>query len=329
VACAAGVAAVRADADIVCFLDGDGSDVPAFLGAIVSPIVRGEADFVMGSRLRGKREPGSMTPQQIVAGRVAGALMRLVWGVRFTDMSPFRAMRVGDLRRLRMTETTYGWNLEMQMRATAAGLRMLPVVTGALVASAISGKLISTSDRYKPYPIAGALLMATGLLLLSGLDQRSSDVLAGVYMLITGLGVGLVMQVVIMVAQNHAPREHIGVATSTATFSRAIGASIGVALFGAIFASRLASELASLGPAADRLAGAGARLDPQQVQDLPAAIKPDVIDALAGALQTTFLVGAAFALVALAGVLLLPRSLQPQTERSASVGGNLAARTAG
>jgi EmrB/QacA subfamily drug resistance transporter len=213
--------------------------------------------------------------------------------------------------------------------ATAAGLRMLPVVTGALLASAISGKLISTAERYKPYPMAGALLMATGLLLLSGLDERSSDVLAGVYMLITGLGVGLVMQVVIMVAQNHAPREHIGVATSTATFSRAIGASIGVALFGAIFAGRLASELASLGPVADRLAGAGARLDPQQVHHLPAAIKPDVIDALANALQTTFLVGAAFALVALAGVLLLPRSLQPHTERSASVGGNLAARTAG
>jgi EmrB/QacA subfamily drug resistance transporter len=213
--------------------------------------------------------------------------------------------------------------------ATAAGLRMLPVVTGALVASAISGKLISTSDRYKPYPVAGALLMATGLLMLSGLDERSSDVLAGVYMLITGLGVGLVMQVVIMVAQNHAPREHIGVATSTATFSRAIGASIGVALFGAIFASRLASELASLGPVADRLAGAGARLDPQQVHELPAAIKPDVIEALASALQSTFLVGSAFALVAVAGVLLLPRSLAPQTERSASVGGNLAARTAG
>lgn len=126
-ACAAGVSAVRADTRIVCFLDGDGSDVPAFLGAIVSPIVRAEADFVMGSRLRGDREPGSMTPQQIVAGHVAGALMRLVWGVRFTDMSPFRAMPLGDLRRLGMRETTYGWNLEMQMRAATAGLRILEV----------------------------------------------------------------------------------------------------------------------------------------------------------------------------------------------------------
>src|SRR5258705_13606659 len=74
-ACAAGVANVRPDADIVCFLDGDGSDVPLFMAAVVSPVARGEADFVMGSRLRGRREPGSMTPQQLVAGRLAGALM--------------------------------------------------------------------------------------------------------------------------------------------------------------------------------------------------------------------------------------------------------------
>ncbi|MFM9846271.1 MAG: glycosyltransferase family 2 protein [Hyphomicrobiaceae bacterium] len=126
-ACATGVEAVGADTEVVCFLDGDGSDVPTFLCTIVSPIAREEADFVMGSRLRGHREPGSMTPQQVVAGHVAGTLMRLVWGVRFTDMSPFRAMHIDNLRNLGMSETTYGWNLEMQMRATAAGLRILEV----------------------------------------------------------------------------------------------------------------------------------------------------------------------------------------------------------
>ncbi len=170
VACAAGVAAVRADADIVCFLDGDGSDVPAFLGAIVSPIARGEADFVMGSRLRGNREPGSMTPQQLVAGHVAGILMRLVWGVRFTDMSPFRAMRVEDLRRLGMSETTYGWNLEMQMRATAAGLRILEVPVdhrcrrGGL--SKVSGNLIAG--------LSAAWKITTTFLRLAGTLRRAS-----------------------------------------------------------------------------------------------------------------------------------------------------------
>ena len=126
-ACAAGLAAVRPDAQVVCFLDGDGSDVPRFLADVAGPVARGEADFVMGSRLRGRREPGSMTPQQVVAGHVAGALLRLVYGVRFTDMSPFRAMRLDQLRRLGMGEATYGWNLEMQMRAAAAGLRIREV----------------------------------------------------------------------------------------------------------------------------------------------------------------------------------------------------------
>jgi glycosyltransferase involved in cell wall biosynthesis len=125
-ACAAGLAAVRDDA-IVCFLDGDGSDVPAFLPDVVGPVARGEADFVMGSRLRGKREAGSMTPQQLAAGWFAGILLRVRYGARFTDMSPFRAIRADRLRRLGMAETTYGWNLEMQMRAAAAGLRVREV----------------------------------------------------------------------------------------------------------------------------------------------------------------------------------------------------------
>jgi glycosyltransferase involved in cell wall biosynthesis len=126
-ACAAGVAAVRPDTDIICFLDGDGSDVPRFLSAVVAPVAADDADFVMGSRLRGKREPGSMTPQQIVAGWLAGLLLKMTYGARFTDMSPFRALRVSVLRSLGMTENTYGWNLEMQMRVAAAGLRLLEI----------------------------------------------------------------------------------------------------------------------------------------------------------------------------------------------------------
>jgi glycosyltransferase involved in cell wall biosynthesis len=126
-ACAAGVAAVTADTGIVCFLDGDGSDVPGFLPAIVGPVAAGQADFVMGSRVRGNREPGSMTPQQIVAGRLAGILMRVTYGARFTDMSPFRAIGLDRLRALGMTEQTFGWNLEMQMRVAAAGLRIVEI----------------------------------------------------------------------------------------------------------------------------------------------------------------------------------------------------------
>jgi glycosyltransferase involved in cell wall biosynthesis len=126
-ACAAGLAAIKPGTEIVCFLDGDGSDVPSFLGAIITPVANKEADFVMGSRLRGRREPGSLTAQQIMAGWLAGILLRLVYGARFTDMSPLRAMRAETLNALGMAETTYGWNLEMQMRVAASGLRSLEI----------------------------------------------------------------------------------------------------------------------------------------------------------------------------------------------------------
>ncbi len=126
-ACAAGVAAVGKDALVVCFLDGDGSDVGSFLPEVVGPVLSNHCDFVMGSRLLGQREHGSMTPQQVIAGRVAGVLMRLAYGARYTDMSPFRAIRVETLRGLGMIEQTYGWNLEMQMRVAASGLRIREV----------------------------------------------------------------------------------------------------------------------------------------------------------------------------------------------------------
>lgn len=157
-ACAAGVAAVADPDAILCFMDGDGSDVPAMLPAIIGPIAAGAADFVMGSRLRGQREPGSLTPQQLLAGRLAGVLLRVAYGVRFTDMSPLRAIRAGRLAALGMREATYGWNLEMQMRAAAAGLRCLELpadhrvrrggeskVSGNLVAGLVAAWKISTT----------------------------------------------------------------------------------------------------------------------------------------------------------------------------------------
>jgi glycosyltransferase involved in cell wall biosynthesis len=126
-ACAAGVRAVSADCEIIVFLDGDGSDCPEFMGQLVQPVIRDEQDFVIGSRTRGKREAGSMNFQQVFAGHVAGALLRLLYGVRYSDMCPFRAIRRSALENLGMKEATYGWNLEMQMRAARAGLRILEI----------------------------------------------------------------------------------------------------------------------------------------------------------------------------------------------------------
>jgi glycosyltransferase involved in cell wall biosynthesis len=126
-ACAAGVAAAREDATILVFIDGDGSDDPASAPAIIGPVISGQADFCLASRLSGEREEDSMTPSQVIAGRLAGILMRARYGVRYTDMAPFRAIRRDRLQALGMIETTYGWNLEMQMRAAARGLRICEV----------------------------------------------------------------------------------------------------------------------------------------------------------------------------------------------------------
>jgi glycosyltransferase involved in cell wall biosynthesis len=121
-ACAAGAAA--ANGEILVFMDGDGSDVPSEMGQLLAPIIAGECDFVIGSRMRGRREPGSMLFSQIFAGWLAGIFLRLLYRVSYTDMGPFRAITREALSRLQMREQTYGWNLEMQMRAAQFRLRI-------------------------------------------------------------------------------------------------------------------------------------------------------------------------------------------------------------
>jgi glycosyltransferase involved in cell wall biosynthesis len=126
----AGVAALREDADIVVFLDGDGSDPAEFIPALIAPIAAGDAVFVLGSRMRGKREAGSLSAQQRAAALIGGLLLRMVYGVRFTDLSPFRAIRRDVLSWLGMHHATYGWNLEMLMRVAAAGLPAVEIPVG-------------------------------------------------------------------------------------------------------------------------------------------------------------------------------------------------------
>jgi len=137
-----------ADSAIVVFLDGDGSDCPELISSLLQPILAGDYDFVIGSRVRGKREPGSMSAHQVLAGRLVGAMLRILYGVRYTDMCPFRAIRRDALVRLGMREMTYGWNLEMQMRAARAGLRILELPVAhrrrAGGTSKVSGSLIGT-----------------------------------------------------------------------------------------------------------------------------------------------------------------------------------------
>jgi glycosyltransferase involved in cell wall biosynthesis len=128
-ACLAGAEAAT-DAGVLVFMDGDGADDPSAIGEMVSALRSGSYDFVIGSRTRGKREAFSMAGHQILAGIVIGLLIRTLYGARYTDMGAFRAIRRATLLQLGMREMTYGWNLEMQMRAARAGLRIVEIPVG-------------------------------------------------------------------------------------------------------------------------------------------------------------------------------------------------------
>lgn len=122
-----GLRSVSPGCEIVVFLDGDGSDYPEMMNRLVEPIMSGTHDLVLGSRILGRRERGSMNFHQVLAGHMVGFILRLLYGVRYTDMGPFRAIRRDALERLGMREETYGWPLEMQMKAARARLRTLEV----------------------------------------------------------------------------------------------------------------------------------------------------------------------------------------------------------
>jgi glycosyltransferase involved in cell wall biosynthesis len=126
-ACSLGVAAASPECKIIVFMDGDGADRGDLMACLVEPVCNGSADFVIASRARGEREPGSMNWHQLLAGYLAGLGTRAFYGVRYTDMCAYRAIRRDCLQSLDMREMTYGWNIEMQMKAARAGLRILEV----------------------------------------------------------------------------------------------------------------------------------------------------------------------------------------------------------
>ncbi|MEA2273717.1 MAG: hypothetical protein QOI98_2425, partial [Solirubrobacteraceae bacterium] len=128
---------------------------------------------------------------------------------------------------------------------TSSGLQLFPLMLGLLVASIVSGQVIARTGRYKAFPIAGTALVVVGLVLMTGLDESTGTIAAGLYMLVLGTGLGLVMQVLILAVQNSVSYSDLGVATSGATLFRSIGGSLGTAILGAIFSTRLNSEVAA------------------------------------------------------------------------------------
>jgi glycosyltransferase involved in cell wall biosynthesis len=125
-ACLAGIAALE-PVDIIVFVDGDNSDYPGEMAALVDPILRGEADMTIGSRVLGQAEPGSLSPQQRWGNWLATALIRAIWGVTYSDLGPFRAITRPALSDLHMRDRTFGWTVEMQIKAAEQGLKVVDV----------------------------------------------------------------------------------------------------------------------------------------------------------------------------------------------------------
>lgn len=153
----AGLRSISPECEIVVLLDGDGSDYPEMMDRLVTPIIEGKADFVIGSRTRGNRESGSMNFHQVVAGYMIGFMLWILYGVHSTDMGPFRAIRRETLDRLALREETYGWPLEMQMRAARARVRTLEVPVDYRRRAGGRSKIAGT--------VRGSVLAATRILI--------------------------------------------------------------------------------------------------------------------------------------------------------------------
>jgi EmrB/QacA subfamily drug resistance transporter len=206
---------------------------------------------------------------------------------------------------------------------TASGMQMLPMMGGMLAMSVISGQLISRTGRYKLFPILGTGIMTAGLFLLSRLSPGSSTYLTSAYILLLGVGLGMVMQVLVIAVQNAVDYRDLGVATSGATLFRLIGGSLGTAILGAIFAVHLTANLARLPEAAGgQLSGAG-HMTAAALASMSPAARAAYGAAFTASLNTVFLVAALVCAVGFAFAWLLPeRPLRATVAATAGDTGN-------
>ena len=191
---------------------------------------------------------------------------------------------------------------------TISGLYLLPMMAGVLTVSITSGQVIARTGKYRYFPIAGTALMTIGLYLLSLMTPSSSTLQDSLSMLVLGMGLGGVMQVLVIIVQNGVPHSELGVATSGATFFRSIGGSFGTAIFGAIFANVLVGNLARHLHGVSLPAGfSSADATPATLGQLPAAVHTGFVAAYAESIQTVFLVAAPIALLAFIATWLIPQ----------------------
>ncbi|MBO3745460.1 MFS transporter [Streptosporangiaceae bacterium NEAU-GS5] len=188
-----------------------------------------------------------------------------------------------------------------------SGVMTLPLVLGLFLASVTSGQIVTRTGRWKAFPVAGMLLVAVGLLILSRLHAGSSELIIGVSIGIVGIGLGMSMQMLILAVQNAAQVRDMATGTAGVSFFRSLGGAVGVAAFGAILTNRVASELA-MRLAAAHIPATGATVDlgtPEAIAHLPAAVRSIVVEAFSQAMDTVFLAGVPAALLGFVAVLFL------------------------
>ena len=206
--------------------------------------------------------------------------------------------------------------------ATASGLMMLPMMGGLLITSIGTGQLISRTGKYKIYPVIGCAVIITGLVMLSRISESTPYSFTAAGMLVMGLGVGCLLQNLVLIVQNSVPGRDMGTAISAANYFRQIGASFGIALFGSIFISRLSDQMAAAPPAAGEVAAGGINsLSPDLLRTLPAPVRDFIASAFGQALPPIFLLGVpvvAAALVATLFIQEIPLSDKPRSEAPAA-----------
>ncbi len=214
---------------------------------------------------------------------------------------------------------------------TESGLQLLPLMGGLLITSVGSGQIVSRTGRYRIFPILGTAGMVVGLYLLSLMDAGTTSLQASLYMFVLGLGLGLVMQILVVAVQNSVDYEDLGVATSGATLFRSIGGSIGTALLGAVFATQLAMNIkhafSALGTVPRALSSGG--VNPDAIRQLPPVAHNAYVHAFTDSLNTVFLVAAAIGLVAFAASWFITELPLRETVTTAGVGESFAIPTDG
>jgi EmrB/QacA subfamily drug resistance transporter len=185
--------------------------------------------------------------------------------------------------------------------ATNSGLLLLPMLLAMMAVSMVAGRITTSTGRYKVFPIVGGALITVGLYLLSTMDVHTSRFTSGLFMAVLGAGMGFIMQITMLIAQNSVQMRDIGVGSSSATLFRTIGGSFGVSLFGALFSHKIQDSMAAnAGASGAAVTKSGAQLDPASIAKLPAGIKDAYFHAVASGTHIVFLIGAAISVVGFA-----------------------------